>query len=126
MSDARPTLTLEALHTYAAWLAHAPCTVHQLAGKSDLPLISLQPRSEELHAVGALKIVGTSGNGPIYALASGVEVNAPSTTDRVERQLTTLPVRDQVSIAAGIMARHGKRGAAAARAAGHQQSALGL
>jgi hypothetical protein len=103
------TLELEHLTTWAAWLAHAPCTARALAGKSDRPLVELAPRTVELHALGALVIVGETGDGPVYALAHALEINAPSGTDLVERRLNTLPIRDQVSIAAGIMSRHGRR-----------------
>lgn len=109
-------LELAHLTTYAAWCAHAPCTTRALAGKSDRPLVELAPRTLELHAIGALAIVGETGDGPVYALAHAPDLNAPSGTDLVERRLNSLPIRDQVSIAAGIMARHGRRSRPAASA----------
>jgi hypothetical protein len=109
-----PPLALEHLHAYAAWLAHGPGTCHHVSGKSDLPLLSLRPRTEELHALGALQQVGQATEGPLYAVAPSPDINAPSATDHAQRQLNTLPVQDQVSIAAGIMARHGRRGRAVA------------
>lgn len=104
-----PSLELAHLTTYAAWCAHAPCTARALAGKSERPLVELAPRTLELHALGALTIAGETSDGPVYALAHAPDLNAPSSTDLVERRLNTLPIRDQVSIAAGIMARHGRR-----------------
>lgn len=103
-------LTLEHLHAYAAWQAHGPGTCHHVSGKSDLPLLSLRPRTEELQQVGALVVIGQATEGPLYALAAAPDLNAPSATDHAQRQLNTLPIQDQVSIAAGIMARHGRRG----------------
>lgn len=110
-----PVLELAHLTTWAAWLAHAPCTVRALAGKSDRPLIELHPRTLELAALGALTVTGQTSDGPVYALAHAPDLNAPTATDLVERRLTTLPIRDQVSIAAGIMARHGRRSRPGAR-----------
>lgn len=110
---ATPLLTLEHLHAFAAWLAHGPGTARAVAGKSDIPLIELRPRTEELLAVGGVRIIGQATEGPIYTALPN-EINAPSATDEAQRQLNTLPIQDQVSIAAGIMARHGRRGRTAA------------
>lgn len=109
MSASAPLLELAHLTTFAAWSAHGPCTVRALAGKCDRPLIELAPRTLDLLALGALDAVGSTTDGPVYALAHAPDLNAPSATDLLERRLTTLPIRDQVSIAAGIMARHGRR-----------------
>jgi len=105
-SAAAVPLTRDHLRAFAAWLAHGPCTVHQLAAKSDLPLTYLHPLTLELGEVGGLRVAGQASTGPVY-VASIDEVNAPSATDVVERQLTTLSVADRVSIAAGIMAKYG-------------------
>ena len=102
------TLTLEHLHAYAAWLAHGPGTARAVSGKSDIPLIELRPRTDELRAVGGVRVEGQSVEGPIYSAVTR-DVNASSPTDAAERQLNSLPVRDQVSLAAGIMAKYGKR-----------------
>lgn len=111
MSEAAPIpLTADHVQAVAAWLAHGPGTVRQVAVKADVALTLLHPRTDDLLAVGGLRVVGQSDTeGPIISAATG-DVHTPSTTDVVERKLNSLPVRDQVSIAAGIMARHGKRG----------------
>lgn len=103
-------LTLDHLHAFAAWLTHGPGTVRQIAGKADVDLVTLHPRTAELFAVGALEILGQSASdGPVYCtVATGVHL--PSGADVIERQLSTLAIESQVSIAAGIMARHGRRG----------------
>jgi hypothetical protein len=124
MSSVSPPLCVEHLRTFAAWMAFGPCTVHQLAGRSDLPVIELHPRTEELLAVGGVAIVGQATTGPIFRAVTS-DCALPSTTDLVERKLNTLPVRDQVSIAAGIMARHGRRGRTA-REHSDEQAALSL
>lgn len=104
-----PVLTLDHLQAYAAWLHYGPGTIRQVAGRSDMAMIGLHPRTAELLELGAVKVFGQSATeGPIYT-AITAEVILPSATDIAERQLNTLPVRDQVSIAAGIMARHGRR-----------------
>jgi hypothetical protein len=123
--EAPPALELGHLRTFAAWQAHGPATVHQLAAKADLPLIDVHPRTLELLAVGALEVIGQATTGPIYAPALTDEINAPTVADLVERKLNTLDPRDQVSIAAGIMARHGRRGAAR-RTNSREQSDLPL
>lgn len=108
MSAANPLLTLEHLHAFAAWLVHGPGTVRQVAGKADVALISLHPRTAELLAIGGVAVYGTSNGEPIYsAVTTGLHV--PSATDVVQRQLNTLSKADRVSIAAGIMATEGKR-----------------
>lgn len=107
-----PPVALELAHieVFRAWLAHGPGTARHLSGKSDLPLIEVRPRSEDLHAIGALTIVGQTSDGPSYAVATAAhDINAPSATDIAQRHVHTLPVRDQVSIAASIMARYGRR-----------------
>lgn len=111
---------MDHLHAYAAWLAHGPGTAHQLAGKSDIPLIELRPRTEELLAVGGVRILGQATEGPIFAAAAH-EVNAPSATDVAQRQINTLPIQDQVSIAAGIMAKHGRRNKQTAASANQRE-----
>lgn len=97
------------LRAFAAWLHHGPCTVRQLAGRSDLPMIELHPRTLELARLGAVREAGQSASdGPIWS-ASPDLVAAPSATDVVQRTLNTLAVPDQVSIAAAIMAKHARR-----------------
>jgi hypothetical protein len=97
------------LRAFAAWLHHGPCTVRQLAGRSDLPMIELHPRTLELARLGAVREAGQSAaDGPIWS-ASPDLVAAPTAADVVQRTLNTLAIPDQVSIAAAIMARHGRR-----------------
>jgi len=103
-------LTLDHLRAFAAWLTHGPGTLRQVAGRADMHLIDLHPRTVELVALGALQPMAQSETeGPIYAVQLS-DVATPSVTDAVERKLNSLPVAEQVSIAAGIMARHGRRG----------------
>jgi pyruvate/2-oxoglutarate dehydrogenase complex dihydrolipoamide acyltransferase (E2) component len=106
---------LDLLRAYAAHLVHGPATLAQLAAKADLPLVLLAPRTADLARLGAVAIAGQTPSGPIYAVTDpGRDLAAPSTTDRAERQLNSLPVQDQVSIAAGIMAKYARRAKAAA------------
>jgi hypothetical protein len=118
-----PPLSFDHLRAYAAWLTHGPVTERQLASRSDLTLIELHNLTKDILEVGGLEAVGMSeGEGPLYKVRVS-DLNAPSSRDIVSRKLNTLPIRDQVSIAAGIMASHGKRGKAAA-AVDRQQGEL--
>lgn len=110
MTAAASTLTLDQLRAFAAWLTHGPGTIRQVAGRADMNLIDLHPRSMEFVALGALQPMAASDTGgPIYQVKLD-DVATPSVADIVERRINSLPVADQVSIAAGIMARHGRRG----------------
>jgi hypothetical protein len=117
-------LTLEHLLAYAAWLTHGPGTVRQVAGKADLPMSLVHPRTEELLAIGGVRIAGQSETeGPIYLAVTG-EVQVPSAADAAQRILSTLQVEDQVSIAAGVLSRHGRRKGGLARRAFGQTELL--
>jgi hypothetical protein len=88
--------------------------------RSGISLLTFRPRTTDLYQLGLVVLEGRSGTEGVYSgrtfeLAGDAwnngerpdEEDDGKTRARLERQITTLPLRDQVSIAAGIMARAG-------------------
>lgn len=116
-------LTADHLRVYAAWIVHGPGSARQIAEKSGLSVIEVFPRTEDLHKVGGLTAIGVGTEGVLYAVAFH-EVNIVGASEAVERRLNTRPMRDQVSIAAGVMAKFARNKKRAAVAEGRSQLEL--
>lgn len=138
-AEVQDHLTEDLIRVHAAWLEHGPGTTRQVADRSGISLLTLRPRTTDLGDIGMVKLIGRSGTEGIYAYVSPEEaemawdgqrseVRGQTAADseqlsasslkpsahEVARQVNTLPMRDQVSIAAAIMARagHAKKHAA--------------
>lgn len=113
---------------HAAWLAHGPGTTRAVAERAGISLLTLRPRTTDLRGFGLVECIGQSGTEGVYAAVTA-EVAERAWTERVrasvadpaataqdlERQINTLPIKDQVALAASIMARAGHQRRQAAR-----------
>lgn len=123
-----------------AWLQHGPGTTRQVAEKSGISLLTFRPRTTDLFQLGFVECIGASGTEGIYrgrttdeartAWEAGERPDATGEVvkvrEKLERQINTLPIKDQVSIAAGIMARAGHAKKHATPGAGAKQEELSL
>lgn len=105
-------LSEDMLRVHAAWLEHGPGTTRQVSEKSGISLLTFRPRTTDLYQLGLIECVGGSGKEGVYSYCTPEKAGARwrSRTDlpaeeKILKEVNTLPVRDQVSLAASILAR---------------------
>jgi hypothetical protein len=116
-------ITEDMHRVHAAWLRHGPGTTREVADRAGISLLTFRPRTTDLYQLGVVVLEGKSGTEGVYSARSLDEAKAawdsgerPEADEnaavarfraRLDRQINTLPMRDQLSIAAAIMARAG-------------------
>lgn len=94
---------------YAAWQKHGPCTTEELARVTGISILTLRPRTTELHQMGLVDLAGKTGTRGFYIAVGEAEAQyrfyeKQRALESQETQLTLFPLLNTIPIYAGLSA----------------------